>query len=276
MIALLCAPLGPLALAIPAQGAPCQPLATVADTSPLLTPDPAGEIRLALDEMTALPPRTVILAGAFYDPAGAVQPALLTSSDGGASWTTHPVRIPGAALRFLAVDRAASAWGIVSGTQEGTDSPLYLLRSRDGAETWCAISLAGLETLHGVDMFRMFDDRHGLLVMSEAPFGGDVQTYETRNGGEDWALLWRAHGPSPDAIDAPADDPDRPLPSPPHATLWRADADRLAAHALLRLQPDDDGYTIERREILGDGRWHPVSRIPAWYRGGDDALRPRP
>lgn len=250
-----------------ARGAPCEPLPETVD----LAADRA-EVRLDLNEMASLPPQTVILAGAFRDAGSAVQPALLTSEDGGATWSTTPVRIRGAELGHLVSDRAGTVWATVSFTQEGVDEPLYLLRSQDAARTWCAIALDELETLNGVDLLRMYDGRHGLMVFSEAPFGSGFHAYQTGDGGETWALLWRAEGTPLDVADMAADYPDRPPPEPPHATLWRRETDLFAADALIRLRRDDGGYLIERYDLLSDREWSPVSRIDRmhWQLNGEE------
>ena len=254
-----------------ARGAPCEPLPRTFDYAAY-----ADEIRLDLHQMVSLPPRTVVLAGAFRDPGNTVHPALLTSQDGGETWSTTRLPVHGAGLGHLVSDGVVSAWGIVSVMQEGVDDPLYLMRSRDAGRTWCAIPRDGLDTLAGVELFRMFDVRHGLMVFSEAPFGGGYHAYQTHDGGESWLPLWRAAGTPPDEADAEADYPGRPLPPPPHATLWRSEAGFLAAHAVVRLRRDDDGYAVERYDVSGDGSWRPLSRIARAYRVVDGALVPVP
>ena len=222
-----------------ARGAPCQPLPAVFGGA-FDYAAYAPEIRLHLQEMVSLPPDTVVLAGSFRDAANAVHPALLTSQDGGETWSATPVLVHGAALAHLSSDRASTVWGIVSAVQEGTEQALYLLRSRDSARNWCAISLEGLDTLNGVALFRLFDHDHGLIVFSDAPFGGGFRAYQTQDGGENWLLLWDVAGTPPEAVEPPADDPDRAPPSLPHATLWQRESDLLAVHAVLRLRPDGD------------------------------------
>ena len=254
-----------------AQAADCVPLPTSVDGAP-----PATEVRLELREIVSLPPRTVVLAGAYHDAANVLQPALLASDDGGETWDTIPVPVGGAGLGHLETHGTGSLWGIVSFQQEGVDEPLYLMRSRDAGSTWCAISLAGLDALNGVDSFRMFDDRHGLLVFTEAPFGGDFSAYETRDGGGTWQHLWRADGMPPEAVDTAADYPDRALPDPPHATLWQREADWFAAHAVLRLRHDDGAFLIESYDLSRRDGWIQRSRIAGRYRDGDGELTPVP
>ncbi|SDE55517.1 WD40/YVTN/BNR-like repeat-containing protein [Rhodospira trueperi] len=262
---------GVLAAGTVARAAPCEPLPDAFDYAAY-----DAQIRLDLTRMVSLPPRTVVVTGSYRDAANTVHPALLTSTDGGETWSRVPVRIHGAAIGRLESDAAASVWGIVSFRQEGLGTPLALLRTRDGAGSWCLVSLEGLDTLNGVDLFRMYDDRHGLIVFSEEPFGGGFRAYQTRDGGESWHALWRADGPPPDQIDTAADDPDRAAADPPHATLWRRDSDMLAASAVLRLRRDDGGYAVERYDILGDGVWRLLSRIPPTYRVDDGGLIPIP
>ncbi len=252
-----------------AREAPCHPLPETFDYASY-----DGEIHLDLNEMVSLPPQTVVLAGAFRDPGNTVHPVLLTSADGGQTWSTIPLRFHGADLGHLVADGGTSVWGIVSLGQEGAEEPLYVLRSRDAARTWCAIPLEDLDTLSGVALFRMFDHRHGLIVFSEVPFGGGHQAYHTRDGAETWVPLWRADGPPPDDVDAAADYPERAPPDPPHATLWRREADLFAARAVIRLRHDEAGYAVERYDILGDRTWRLVSRIPQAYRVVDGALAP--
>ena len=254
-----------------AHSAPCEPLPTTFDAAAS-----AAEIRLDLHEMVSLPPQTVVLGGSFNDAANVVQPALLTSDDGGQTWSTIPVGIYGAGLRHLVTHGTGSVWGIVSFQQEGVDDPLYLLRSRDSGKTWCSISLEGLEALNGVDLFRMFDNRRGLLVFAEAPFGGGFRAYETRDGGETWRHLWHADGMPPEVADTAADYPDRAPPDPPHATLWQREADLFAAHAVIRLRRDDNDFLIERYDLSSAGEWSLQSRIAVRYRDLDGDLTPLP
>jgi hypothetical protein len=254
-----------------ARAAPCEPLPDAFDYAAY-----DAQVRLDLTGMVSLPPRTVVVTGSYRDAANTVHPALLTSADGGETWSRVPVRIHGAGFGHLLANGGGSVWGIVSFRQEGLDKPLALLRTRDGAGSWCLVSLEGLDTLNGVDLFRMYDDRHGLIVFSEEPFGGGFRAYQTRDGGESWHALWRADGPPPDQIDPAADYPDRAPADPPHATLWRRDADMLAASAVIRLRRDDDGYAIERYDILGDGDWRLLSRIAPTYRVDDGGLIPIP
>ena len=259
-----------LLAAATAHGAPCLPTPQGFDYASY---DP--EIRLDLDAMISLPPETVILAGAFHDSGNTVHPALLTSGDGGTTWSTVPLPIPGAGLGVLQADGTESLWGVVGLRQEGLDAPLSVLRSRDTGRTWCLLPLDGLEIRHGVDQFRMFDHRHGLLVFSAAPFGGGYTAYETSDGGDSWQRLWRADGPPPDAVEAGADYPERIIP-PPHATLWRREADFFAADAIIRIRDTESAYVVERQDALGDGNWRTLSRISKRYQVVDGDLTALP
>ena len=251
-----------------ARAAPCEPLPT--------TRSNAAEVRLDLVEMVSLPPETVVLGGAFHDAANVVQPALLVSDDGGETWSRIPIPIPGAGFGHLVAHGTGWVWGVVSFQQEGVDEPLYLLRSGDSGTTWCRIALDGLEALYGVELFRMFDDRHGLLVFTEEPFGGDVRAYETRDGGETWRHLWQAEGMPPEALDTAADYPDRAPPNPPHATLWQRQADLFAADAVIRLRRDGSNFLIESYDLSSGEGWSFRSRIAGRYRALDGELTPIP
>lgn len=233
------------------------------------------EVRLEVAELASLQEQTAVLAGRFHDGGNTVHPALAVSRDGGRSWTFVPVLYSGAGLSRLQTHGTATIWGIVSFRQEGTDEAQFLLRSRDAGASWCALPLDGLDTLRSVETLRFYDDRHGLLVFSEFPFGSRRMVYQTADGGDTWVPLWRTDADRTTVPGSGFAYPGAAVP-PPHAPLWDLDMGAYRIAGLLRVRMQDAWHMVEYYGYYNSPLWAERSRLARVYRLEGGRLRPAP
>lgn len=243
-----------MGMAFPAMASPC-----VTPTGGFDYGGYGPTVEVAIEEIATLPAGTVMLAGRYHDGANTVHPALLISQDAGETWSSVALPFAGAGVGAVTTHGAETAWAVVSDRQEGLEIPRYLLRSRDRGSSWCAVSLDGMATLNAIDSIRFFDDRHGLMVFTEAPFGEARTVYHTADGGNTWQGLWQTDFAAAANVENdftyPQSEP------PPHAPIWQLDADLYRIVGLLRFRPDGDFQVIERYEYLGNPAWVELTRI---------------
>lgn len=257
-------------LAAPSQASACTALPAGFDYSGY-----GQDAELLVEDLGSLPEQTAVLAGRFHGDGNTLHPALAISRDGGRSWTFIDVLYSAAGLSRLQTQGEASIWGVVSHRQEGTDQPQYLLRSRDAGRSWCALPLDDLDTLASVESLRFFDERHGLIVFTEFPFGNGKIVYQTSDGGDSWVPVWR---PEVDRTFLPGDGFAYPgaVDPPEHAPLWSQVADAYKITGLLRVRRQDDWHVIEHYGYDDDAGWTERSRLARSYRLTDSGPRPKP
>lgn len=232
-------------------------------------------VELVVSDLTSLPERTVVLVGRFQDTANTIHPALALSRDGGFTWNFVDVRIRDAGLSRLQTDSTNTIWAIASFRQEGLDKPRYLLRSYDAGHHWCVVSLGNLETLATVETFRFFDNRHGMIIFSEMPFGSKKIMYQTVDGGNTWILVWRASEHKKTPIESSFTYPGV-MGFPEHTPLWRRVADYYQMNGLLRVRPEHKWHYVEYYGYRDHQVWTERFRFPRTYQLRKDGLNLKP
>ena len=224
------------------------------------------EVELVVSEIATLPDNTTILGGQYHDGAQTVHPALLVKDAGDGEWSRIRLPIGGAAIGHLTTIGSESAWAVIEFRQEGLELAHALLRTRDGGRTWCAVTLSemtttlgGMTTLNAVESLRFFDRDHGLIVFNDAPFGRETAVYQTSDGGDTWERLWDANPEPPESIETDFSYPQDRL--PPHAPVWRRDADLYRISGLLRVRTEVLSLVIERLDVLEGPDWVEVEHL---------------
>ena len=217
------------------------------------------EVELVVSEIATLPDNTTILGGQYHDGAQTVHPALLVKDAGDGEWSRIRLPIGGAAIGHLTTIGSESAWAVIEFRQEVLELAHALLRTRDGGRTWCAVTFSEMTTLNATDSLRFFDRDHGLIVFNDAPFGRETAVYQTSDGGDTWERLWDANPEPPESIETDFSYPQDRL--PPHAPVWRRDADLYRISGLLRVRTEVLSLVIERLDVLEGPDWVEVEHL---------------
>lgn len=217
------------------------------------------EVELVLSEIATLPGDTTILGGHYHDGNRTVHPALLVKGAGDSDWTHIPLPVEGTAVTHLTAVGTDSVWGVLQLRIEGTESAFALLRSRDGGKSWCAVPLFELAALNAVELLRFFDRDHGLVVLTEAPFGPSRAVFQTSDGGDTWERLWDANPALPEDMETeftyPQDEP------PPHAPVWRQYVGQYRITGALRIRTEILHQVIERIDFAQGTDWVVIERL---------------
>ena len=243
-----------LAAAPTAQASSCKPVSGTFDYHGYLP-----EVELVVSEIATLPGNTTILGGQYHDGAQTVHPILLVKDAEDGEWSRIRLPFGGAAIGHLTTIGTESVWAVVEFSQEGLQLAQALLRSRDGGRTWCAATLSGMTTLNATESLRFFDRDHGIIVFNDAPFGRETAVYQTSDGGDTWERLWDTNPAPPESVETDYSYPqDQP---PPHAPVWRQDADLHRISGLLRVRAESMHHVIERLNFAQGPDWVEVERI---------------
>ena len=127
----------------------------------------------------------LVLAGNIHTPTWTISSILLSSVDGGKTWTEPYDRVRFSALEQIQFIDMEYGW--ISGAAIGAlpRDPFFLLTT-DGGKTWHFRPL--FEETHGGSIERFsFDSRKsGILLLT--PNGGSYEMYQSMTGGESWSL----------------------------------------------------------------------------------------
>jgi hypothetical protein len=173
-------------------------------------------------------PRLVV-TGNIHTGAATLESILLTSDDGGSTWTESHARLPGAVLDQIQFYDFEAGW--VNGhLLSGVPKDAFFLLTTDGGKTWRRRPIHGETRTGAVEQF-WFDSRtHGTLTLDRvraAENGMRYEMWESMTGGESWNV--RQVDGRPISFRRPPRDP------------------------VLRITPDPKGklHRLEKRE--GDG-----------------------
>ncbi len=237
-----------------AQASSCKPIPSVFDYRGFFP-----EVELIVSEIATLPGNTTILGGQYHDGAQTVHPALLVKDPEDGEWSRIRLPFRGAAIRHLTTIGTESVWAVVEFRQEGLQLAQALLRSRDAGRSWCAAALSGITTLNATQSLRFFDRNHGLIVFDDAPFDREMAVYQTSDGGDTWERLWDTNPAPPASVETDFSYPQDP--PPPHAPVWRHDADLHRISGLLRVRTGVLSVVIERLDFLQGPDWVEVEHL---------------
>ena len=120
---------------------------------------------------------TVFVMGNVHADAGTVSSVILSSSDGGKTWTEPLGRIPGGSLEIFRTVDAKHGW--IGGQQwEADSSPIpFIISTRNGGKRWVDRYLWEEDDRNGMVLeFDFEDPRHGFLIIERT--NADVDPFE--------------------------------------------------------------------------------------------------
>jgi hypothetical protein len=190
---------------------------------------------LELAAANAVGPR-LFITGNLHTDTATLSSILLTSEDGGSTWTEAHPRIRGAGLDQIQFFDFEVGW--ISGQRlQGTARDPFLLLTRDGGKSWRAVPVYEEGRTGAIEQF-WFDSRNsGWLLIDRikgAENGARHELYESMTGGESWSLM-----------QASSTRPELKRKSPSTTPDWRVRADAASK-----------SYRLESRQ---SGRWTPVA-----------------
>jgi hypothetical protein len=133
----------------------------------------------------------MVLAGEVHTSAATYESVVLTSKDGGATWTESADRVAAGGIESISIVDAQTAF--VAGQQgdTATGEMPFLLVTDDGGKSWETRTVeTGGEKVEGlVVAFQADTTSHGYLTLEQLAATGDpYRLYETYNGGRSWSI----------------------------------------------------------------------------------------
>jgi hypothetical protein len=181
----------------------------------------------------------VLLIGNVHTPSATIASVLLSSADGGKTWTEPFERVDAAGLEMVQTVDGQHGWiGGQQTTQDHASSP-FLLVTTDGGLNWVRRPIwNGDEERHGAVVEIYFDEpQHGFVIIDRLTDEGDsYELYESMNSGLSWSIRQVSSEMPTIRRRLVANEAEKP---------WRLNEDRGAA-----------AYEIEH---LVDGEWTKVA-----------------
>ncbi|HUA18106.1 MAG TPA: hypothetical protein VMB25_05130 [Bryobacteraceae bacterium] len=172
----------------------------------------------------------IFLTGDLHTSDTTLSSVLLASEDGGVTWTE-----PAARMRYSGLDQIQfidpqNGWISGANLQSAPRDP-FLLITTDGGKTWRERPLFEESRVAAIEKFWFDSPENGSLLVDATLDNGKHELYETKTGGESWAIELASASPIKFAHGRTGE------------RVWR-------------LQPDaaTHSYAIEKTE--GGGRWH--------------------
>lgn len=178
----------------------------------------------------------IFSAGNLHTEKATLYSVLLSSEDGGKTWTEPQERLPGASLDQIQFIDLEAGW--VSGQLAGSlpRDPFFLITS-NGGKTWARRPLFEETRVGTVDQFWFESRTAGAMTVDRTQTGdsgGRHELYESMTGGESWMLRQVSTKPIPLKKGRPAG-----------PGTWRARADGASK-----------SFRIEKRDTA---QWTPVA-----------------
>lgn len=134
----------------------------------------------------------LFIAGNIHTRTATISSLLLGSADGARTWTEPYRRIRYSSLEQIQFIDFANGW--ISGALSQTlpRDPFFLVTT-DGGKTWRERPVFDDTHPGSIESFWFESSKSGTLLLT--PDGGKFETYETRTGGDSWALKQVASKP---------------------------------------------------------------------------------
>jgi hypothetical protein len=181
---------------------------------------------------------TLFLSGNLHTVTTTLYGVLLSSSDGGKTWTEPNPRIPASTLDQVQFPDFQRGWVSGVNLEPLARDPFFLITA-DGGKTWRRRALFS-ETRYGsIQQFWFDSAKAGELILERAQGASKVyEVYETANGGDTWTIRESGNSKMPKLAKAP----------PKENAAWRVRTD--AASKMHR---------IEKRNTRG---WELAASLP--------------
>jgi len=183
----------------------------------------------------------LFLAGNLHTSDTTITSLLLSSDDGGRTWTEPYKRVPGAGLEQIQFVDYEFGW--IGGQHlQGRPRDAFLLTTRDGGKTFQPKPMFEDARVGAIQQYWFENRTTGTLVvdrMHASETGSRYELYESMTGGDTWTL--REVSSKPLTIK-------RPRGAPVANTDWR-----------LRPDAPSKTYHVEQRQ---DERWRTVATFP--------------
>jgi hypothetical protein len=128
---------------------------------------------------------TIFASGNLHTVVTTLSSVLLTSADGGKTWTEPSPRIQAAALDQIQFPDLQHGWISGVALEPLARDPFFLVTA-DGGKTWRRRPLFN-ETRYGsIQQFWFESAKSGQLIFERSP--GSSETYETSTGGDVWTI----------------------------------------------------------------------------------------
>jgi hypothetical protein len=175
----------------------------------------------------------IFVTGNLHTPMATLYSILLESEDNGSTWTEPHARMHSSGLDQIQFVDFQNGW--ISGANlQGAPRDPFLLVTTDGGKTWRERPIFEDTRVAAIERFWFDSPANGTLLIDARLDNGKRELYETRTGGESWAVQQTSAGPI--AI---------PKEKPASAPGWRVRTD-AATHS----------YVIEKSE---NTRWQKVA-----------------
>jgi len=150
-------------------------------------------VYLELSNVEAVGDR-LFLTGNLHTPTNTLYSVLLATEDGGQNWTEPLARIRASGLDQIQFFDFQTGWITGANLQGAPRDPFFLLTT-DGGKTWRQRPLFEETRVASIERF-WFDSReNGTLLVDATLDDGKHELYETRTGGESWALRQASESP---------------------------------------------------------------------------------
>ncbi len=178
----------------------------------------------------------IFATGNLHTAMATVSTVLLSSDDGGKTWSEPHERIPGASLDLIQFIDLENGW--IAGLTAGAlpRDPFFLITT-NGGKTWIRRPVFGETRVGAVDQFWFESKTSGQMTVDRTQTGdsgGRYELYESQTGGESWMMRLVSTKPLTLKKARPAG-----------TGTWRARADGPSK-----------SYRIEKR---GTAQWMPVA-----------------
>jgi len=175
----------------------------------------------------------VFITGNLHTPTATLYSILLASEDAGNTWSEPHPRMRSSGLDQIQFIDFQNGW--ISGANlQGAPRDPFLLITTDGGKTWHERPLFEESRVAAIESFWFETPENGALLVDARLDNGKHELYETRTGGESWAIQQTSEHPIHTVKEKPTG-----------AAGWRVRTDAVT-----------HSYVIEKSE---NNRWQKIA-----------------